>query len=506
MSADEPGIGDLANQLAKGAVWIAIARWSSLILSMFTLVILARMLGPEGWGIYAAAMIPIALAQPLFDGAFGEGLIRRNSLEKGHIDAAFWAGMALAIVIWSIIALAAGPIAVLLRAPDAVAVLPALASVLALSAASVVPEALLARDLRLRDQAAAEVLATVIGSILGLLAAANGADVWSLVVMEVARQGVKLAWQMRATGWFPGLALRSSHFKDLAGFNGVAVAIRCVAAADRALPRLAITTTLGAAALGQFALAYRVYDQVSQLFVGPMNALALPAAVKAKASPQALRRLLAGAVRVSSLVCYPAFLGLAVVSPVLVPFAFGESWTDAAIGLQILCLLGLRAAVSSFSGGILRGADRAMWHLGAMLASLLVLIVVLPFTAHLGVIAVAGVLVVRGFAMWPITAVLVRRTFGASWMEQVRAGSSALVAALVMASTVWAIDASFLSELPPLPRLIAMVSLGAATYVASVAVLMPHARRAMVQGIRDALDGDRGGIKRALVAFVAERA
>jgi hypothetical protein len=51
-----------------------------------------------------------------------------------------------------------------------------------------------------------------------------------------------------------------------------------------------------------------------------------------------------------------------------------------------------------------------------------------------------------------------------------------------------------------------MVSLGAATYVASLAVLMPHARRAMVQGISEAIAGDRGGLKRALVAFVAERA
>lgn len=461
----------LEHRVARGAAWVALARWLNLILTVGALVVLARMLGPHAWGVYAAAMVPILMIQPVFEGALGEGIVRRRDLDRGHVDAAFWLGVTLAGVAFGVCTLAAPLLADGLNAPGAAALLPPLAALLFLSAAAVVPEALLVRDLRQRPGALAEIASAAAGSATGLIAAALDAGVWSLVAMEAVRASVRLVWVAIAARWAPGFALRWSHVKDLAGFNAVGGALRFVAALDRVVPRIAIGAVLGQEALGYFALAMRVYDQVSLLFVGPMNAMAFPAAARAKSDPQQLRALLLRAARVSSLISYPAFIGLAVVAPVFVPLAFGAEWTAAAAAIQVLSLLGLRTALASFNGGVLRGADRAMWLLGQSILGVALLAVLAPLAAPYGVTAVVGAMLVRSILTWPISVWGVRRLLNVTGKDLAQAGSAALFASLAMGAAVLALDSAVFSSWSPPVRLVAMVGAGMVVYGGAVALI-----------------------------------
>lgn len=490
--------GQLGRRIAKGAAWIAVARWANLVISLGVVIVIARLLGPDIWGVYAGAMIPILVFHPLFEGALSEALIRRRDLEPGHVDAGFWLGMALAAIAAAICVFAAAPLAGLINAPGAAELLAPLAATLFVSTASVVPESLLARDMRHKQAALADIASNAVGSAVGLFAALGGEGVWSLVYMEAARVSVRLVWVMFAARWRPGIAVRSRHVRELAGLNALGAALRLTAAIDRVVPRMAIGAVLGQAALGQFALAWRLYDQISTLFVGPMNAMSFPATARIKDDKAALRTFLISATRLASLVSYPAFIGLAIVAPVLIPLAFGPEWVTAATAVQVLSLLGLRAAVSSFTGGLLRGADRAAWFLGASLFGVLVLAILAPLAAPYGVAAVAAAMVVRSIIQWPVSLALVTRVTGVSAADLGRAAGAAMAASFVMGAMVFTVDHAFLNSWPAIPRLCAMVATGGLTYFAALAVLDRPAILAVWRAAMAARLGDKQGFAAAL--------
>lgn len=466
------------------------------------MVLLARLLGPTAWGVFSAAMIPIMLALPLLDGTLGEGLIRRETLQPGHVDGAFWLGVGLGGVCLAAAMILAPPLAHLAGVPQAAALLPALALLPLLAAMATVPTALLQRDLRHGVTAAADAAAGLAAAAIALAGAVLGHGVWSLVAMELTRVAVRLAWTAVAARWWPGMAVRWHHLRELGGVNGVAFGTRLIQACDSAVPRAAILLTLGQAALGQFAIAWRLYDQVLSLLVGPLNALALPAAARGRAEPEALRRLLVGATRLSSLVAYPAFLGLCAIAPVLIPLAFGAEWLGAVLAVQILALLGVRGAVSSFNGGVLRGLGHGDWQLIVVAAGLGFIAIAAPLAAPYGVSAVAGAVTLRGFLTWPLGAWCIKRAIHLPVGAQLGVGMSALGASLAMALGVIGLDWAIGAQLSGPWRLALAVTAGGALYFAALLLISPRLARSL-HGVRRALLArDNAGLSLALKSIL----
>jgi PST family polysaccharide transporter len=188
-----PAATELRAAAARGVGWSALQASASRLLSAVVFVLLARLLEPDAFGVVAVASVFVAFMTVLVDQGFSQALVQRPSLDREHLDTAFWANLAASAVVVALVVGAAGPVADLFDEPDLAPILRALSLALVASALGGVPTALLRRRLAFASLALRGLLSVAAGGVAGVAAALAGFGAWSLVIQLVVQAGVETA-------------------------------------------------------------------------------------------------------------------------------------------------------------------------------------------------------------------------------------------------------------------------------------------------------------------------
>jgi PST family polysaccharide transporter len=120
---------NLAERLKVGAKWSSAEILLNLPVRLGTLAILARLLTPTEFGVFAAAVTVIEFARPLGTLSMDQALVQSKNLSTGSIAFASVFALVLSSVIAAIIALNANTVLLLYDDPE----VPSLVVALALS-------------------------------------------------------------------------------------------------------------------------------------------------------------------------------------------------------------------------------------------------------------------------------------------------------------------------------------------------------------------------------------
>lgn len=454
----------LGTRVAHGAVWAFASSWARIALSLLAFAVIARVIGPAHYGLNAGAGALAALFQVLIGPAAGEVVVQRHDLPERSLTAYFWLLQAAGGLVFAALALAAPWIAGAFSAPTMAPVLLVYALTIPLTALQTVPEARLSRELQFKLQALAGGAGVACGSAVGIALALAGAGVWALAALQLTQTLVQAAVLWIAGRWRPAREPDWRALAPLLRYSASSIGVRLLNELDSQLPKFFIGSLLGVVALGYYSLARRIFDLLKDLLIVPLNMVALPSLARARALGEDLPRLFGGALRVSTFIANPAFLGLAAIAPLLVPAVFGPGWEPAVPALQLTALLGLRSAVNSFNGAALRACGRPLQQVGIAGGGVLLLCVLVPLAAQWGLLAAIAAVVLRSYATWPLSALLVERAGVFPARRQFSVGLRSLAAAALMAATVWALGAVLRPALPPMPALLIAVAAGGALY------------------------------------------
>lgn len=453
------------DRLAQGAAWSIAGKLVQIAVTLATLVLVARLVGPQAYGVFALTWVAVGLVEILVTMAPIDTLVQRREVRPGHLNVSFWASAALGVVGWFALDAAAASIARWLDGgPMLESILPVRAASLPLSALAVVPVALLMRASRFKAIAAVESGASVAASAVGLSMAFAGAGVWSLVGMELVRALATAAAAWHLSRWRPGTTMRRADLGDLLAFNTSTWGAWGIAYIDGQLPRALIARALGPTAVGLYSLARRLYEQVVTLLVLPAYQVVQAGVARAQDDPAGVGRIALGTMRASSVLACPIFLGLGAIAPVLVPAMFGPQWTGAVPVVQAMMLFAIRSPVVMVQMAVVRGMGKPNWHLGVSAFGACLTLALLAVAMPYGIVAVTVAAGLRGIAVFPVYALLVRRLTGLPVRTQASAGTGAFVAALLMAVAVWSLVAWLLAYLPDLPAIAVGALAGAILY------------------------------------------
>lgn len=455
--------------------WVYVGAWWQSGLSLLTILVLTWFLPPEVFGINAAIWIVLGFAEVLITGTLHEGLYPLEDPKEDHFDTAFAALLAVALVYTGGILVLNVPIAEAFGLPEMAAPLAVASLLLPLSAICTVLEARYARVLEMKVPVVATGAGAVVANLAALIAAWQGLGIWSLVLMPITAAAVRaLVLLVRSDRW-PKPVFKMARFREIGGFGTSLAGIRLVSVAERALLRTVILTSFGPAVLGQFSIAWRLYEQLTSLLKAPLTKIAVPAFARFRTAPAGLPPLLRAADIVISSIIAPAFLGLAAIAPALLPLVLETGWSGSTLMFQLLCLIGFRRSIGSWHFTLLRGFARPNQQLWTALAGLLFVALAAQAAASISAAAVVLVLVARSWLELPVTALLVRRATGYRLQDQLRAAAPAVAAALLMALAVFGVWTEILGSQPGWPELLILVATGTSTYLAA-AFLMDRRR------------------------------
>ncbi len=450
--------------VVRGVGWSAAQTWGIRLITFIVFPILARILGPEAYGLIALAGVFLTVLDIFSDVSFGAAIEQRQDLEPEHLDAVFWAFLVLGVALTAVSMVVAPFIAAFFDEPVLTSVIRWLSLGFLLQMVSGVQTSILRRDLRMGTLAGVTTAATVVGAAVGITMALLGYGVWSIVGQRLVLRVLSVALIWWQSGWQPRLRFSWPHLRDVLGFGMSMMGNRVLHYLNRQFDQLLIGRVLGKVDLGYYFTASRLYSLVSHMLIGAISQVAMPAMARLQADPPRFRRAYVKACRYICLVAMPVFAGLSLLAEEFILVLTGPDWHASIPALQVLALVGIVHSIQYVNGAAVMALGRADLRLLTQVIHSVINVVGFLLVVRHGFVAVAMAYTVRAWLLLPLDLALGRylgavslRALGASLWPQA-------IATIAMTAAIWWLRGEFLVDLGALPRLLILTVTGALIY------------------------------------------
>jgi len=478
----------LRERATRGVTWSLIERWGNQLLALAVFMVLSRQLGPEAFGLVSLAMVVVEFTRMFVDQGFSEAVVQRGELDQEHLDTAFWTGIATGVLLAALCAGFAEPIAGAFDEPRLAPVLRWLSLTFVIGGLSSTQRALLMRSLHFRQLAMRGLVAEIGAGVVAVFLALTGWGVWSLVGQSLAAGVIGVVTLWSVSGWRPGFAFRWRHFRELSLFGSNIVGYKLLNVLNQRADSFVIGSFLGTVALGYYSVAYRIFHAISKILTSAMNAVAFPVFSRLQHEPERMRRAFYEATQLTSLVTFPAFLGLAAIAPDAIPFAFGEQWGPSVPVMRVLAGVGILQSLTHFNGSVIKAVGKPSWRLGIAVVQTSCTVVAMLLVVRQGITAVAIACVAVGVALYPLGLWAVRRSIGIELGAYAAQFAGPVFAALLCAAAALGVRLAG-ESLPVALRIALSVGAGAAAYGIGLRITAPELLRRALALVVTAIPG-----------------
>jgi O-antigen/teichoic acid export membrane protein len=469
----------LRQQAARGVFWSAAGNWGYQLTTLVVVVMLSRLLTPEAFGLVALASVFTALMKLLTEQGLADALVQRRELDPEHLDTAFWMSASVGVLMSAGLVASSWLIADLVNQPDLALVIVWLAPILTFAGLSSVQRAVLTRDLRFASLTLRKLSSVFAGAIVGVTAALAGFGVWSLVAQLLTIEFVGLVALWTASDWRPHLRFSRRHLRDLFGFGASVVGFRLLRFLNTRIDNLVVGAVLGATALGFYVVAYRLLELVISVTTAIIGTVAFPVISRIQHDLAKVQNAYYKAMRLTSAIAFPAFIGLIVVAPEITRLTFGPQWDASVPVMQVLALAGLLNSILFINGIVMKSLGKPSWRLIIMALTTIVLVIAFAVVVHRGIVAVATAFAIVSFAFAPLWLLGTHKLIVLDARRYVRQMGPPLISASMMAASLVGLK-PLIDDIGLFWEVALLVTAGAATYsVALWFVGRPLAKEAL---------------------------
>ncbi|MDH3712839.1 MAG: lipopolysaccharide biosynthesis protein [Gammaproteobacteria bacterium] len=467
MTGDTGTPESLAGKTVRAAAWSYTSFALGKGIVVVTLVVLARLLAPEEFGVVGFATLVVAYLSILQDLGLSYALIQRRE----NIAEASNTVFTLNLVIGAVLALAtfaAAPlVAAFFREPLVESFVKVLALTFLIEPLGSVHIARLQRELKFGLKLVPDIGRAMTKGIVGISLAFAGFGPWSLIFGQLAGviAAVVLAWLVYP--WRPRLRVEAKIARSLLTFSLPLILVSLQHAVETNIDYTIIGRVLGDRALGIYTLAYRI-PELTILSIGTvLSSVVFPAFSAVQADPAKLKNGFLATLRYVPLVTVLLALALLFAADPLVRVLLGRQWLEA---VPILKLLAVYAVVDSIGfnvGDVYKAIGRPsiLWKWGFVY--LAVLIPCLLVGARYGLVGIAVGHIVAATQFTLTRLYIATRVIDVSYIEMLRELRPAFVAALGFTTLAWPMAVISLDWHPAL-RLIVMCCGGGCGGVAAL--------------------------------------
>ena len=407
----------------KGSLfWAGLEQCGGQVVQLLAFAVMARFLKPEDFGLYAFANIFFVTTRAVVGTTFVDSLVQKKIGLTPLAHPSFW----LVGFCFSVFVPLISGLGYLLEKPLH---MPGLFPVLGLLSLgffsfglSVVPEAICVEHLKLRPLALRRLVEQLAGGLVGVGTAVLGWGTYSFVaqVLTGSALGTILLWSF--TSFRPVFCFNFASLAPLRSFFLKRLATVFANAFGLRMDSFFVGALLGPAALGFYAVAWRLYTVTSVFTNHTINRFAFPYFVLHKDDGEKNQQSFRMFTQLACLLGSWGYLALfSLASPLLISF-FGSQWKPAIPVLMALALLGV-VGNSLFVGNLLlRALGHADLELRYVLLPILTNLCLLPFTTPHGLLAVVATLLFSTFLAAPLLLSYLKKEARLGWADILRSG------------------------------------------------------------------------------------
>lgn len=409
--APPPSADAIDRLLLRGGTQAILARGGIAVIRLGSLLILARLLTPEAFGIVAMVSALLAIAAVFRDTGIASSLVQHPELSHRQVNSLFWLNLAAGGLLAGLVFAVTPHLDVLYGSADASAVGATLAPTLLLGAVSGHQLALLRRRMRFGALTLVGLGSALAGAGTGISLAWGGGGVWALVAATLVTEVTSAILAFRFEPWRPTRPEFDRSAKPLLAFGGYVTGFSFLGAVASNLPTILLGRFWGTAAVGLYGRAQWLLSIPIQYVVEPMSSAAVPALAPLQSDVARYRSTYLAIASALALFTFPAGLFCITHTEKLIAVLLGPQWAEASGILRLLAVSLILQPVCMSSGWIYlsQGRGRAMMAWGIF--GWAVLIIASAIGAYGGPLGLAAAHSIS-FALlfWPCMALSFRGT------------------------------------------------------------------------------------------------
>lgn len=330
----------LKQKTAQGLFWGLLSSGGTQLLNLIIGIFLARLLSPEEYGIVGMLLIFSLIAGNLQDSGFYTALINVKDIKHNDYNAVFWFNIGVSLTIYAVLFFCAPLIAAFYHQPCLVKLSRYVFLSIPISAALIVPTALLSRGLRVKEKAIVSLLALVLSGLVGIIMAFKGFSYWSLATQQVLYILITCIGRYACARWCPTFSVDFSPIKRMFAFSYKVLITAVLTTINNNVLTVVFGRLFPASAVGNYTQANKWNTMANQLVANTVAQVAQPVFTRINDDDERERRVFGKMMRFTAFLAFPAMFGLALVAPQFILVTIGNKWLESIPLLQILCIGG----------------------------------------------------------------------------------------------------------------------------------------------------------------------
>ncbi len=305
-------------------------------------VVLARILGPEQYGIFAIGAIVISFSNFFSDVGLAYGLIQKTTISSNDVRFVFTWQVILGTIVSVAVFLAADSIALFFGDPRAAGVVQALAVICLLNALAAPSLNLLKRELDFKRIQIAQISGFILGYVIvGIPLALHGSQVWSLVVAWLVQALVVLIIAYRATRHAVQPLIHHNEARALGTYGGTVFITNIINWVIGNIDRVIVGRVFTSREIGLYATTYNMLQTPTTSLLGIVQPVFFAASSRIAGDRDTIAASYRALIAAVATIIFPIFVAVAAVSETFVLALYGPKWfsanrvADSGLGQQI---------------------------------------------------------------------------------------------------------------------------------------------------------------------------
>lgn len=433
-------MSDLKQKTKIGIIWNILEKIAVQGIGFVLNIILARLLTPYDYGIVGMLTIFLTFSNVFIDSGFSRALIQKQDRTENDFSTTLIFNIVISVIIYSILFFAAPAISQFYKTPELLTLQRVLFLVIIFNSLTVVQSAKLQIRVDFKSIAIVNSVAVILSGLIAIFAAYKGLGAWALVIQTLAKSLISTVMFWIIGKWIPKTGFSKKSFRKLFAFGSKLLCSGLLSTTINNLYNLVIGKIYNPSSLGYYTRAQQFPELTSGTIASVLNTTTFPLMSSLQNDKDELTNILRRLIKITSMVVFPAMIGLACLAEPIILMLLGEQWLPAANLLFWIALSYVFTPLSILNMNVLNAIGRSDLFLKIDLIKIpfILLTMIITFPISLKVIVIGKA--VTAFLWFYINGYLIGKIYAFGAFKQLLCSWKYIISALIMGGIVTFVD------------------------------------------------------------------
>ena len=340
-------------------IWTSLQKYSTMLISFISGIILARLLTPYDYGCIGMLSIFMVLAEAFIDGGFGSALIQKKRPTQEDYSTIFWFNVSMSVLLYTILYVSAPAIARFYDIPLLCDVLRVQGLVLFIYAFNIIQRNQLRKKLNFKVLSIVTITTSITSLLITIIMAYYDFGVWALVAQNIITAAIPALVFWFYIKWRPIWTFSVKSFKELFSFGFYMFLTHLLNQFGHQLQGLLIGKMYNPATMGYYSKAHGTEKLASISISSVMMQVTYPLYAEVQDDKKQLANMIKRITITISFIIFPMMFILLLCAKPFFLLLYSDRWLPSVPYFQTLCLAGLAACLQSVNNNAIAAVGKS---------------------------------------------------------------------------------------------------------------------------------------------------